>query len=165
MLGVLLASAYPDRIAQLRADGDGYQYQLSNGRSAVLPREDSLVGTEWLAVAELGGQVGEPVDRIYSASALNPNTFSEILSLLVTTVEHVEWDYRKERFIAERRQPGGQHPVVIATAGRGIRGGAGCSTVGRGAQEGSRDSALEQKPAAVACQGHAAAPDMGRDGD
>jgi ATP-dependent helicase HrpB len=103
MLGVLLASAYPDRIAQLRADGDGYQYQLSNGRSAVLSREDSLVGTQWLAVAELGGQVGEPVDRIYSASALNPNNFSEILSLLVTAVEHVEWDYRKERFIAERR--------------------------------------------------------------
>ena len=103
MLGVLLASAYPDRIARLRADGDGYQYQLSNGRSAVLPREDGLVGTQWLAVAELGGQVGEPVDRIYSASALNPQNFDEILSILVTAVEHVEWDYRKERFIAERR--------------------------------------------------------------
>lgn len=103
MLGVLLASAYPDRIARLRADGDGYQYQLSNGRSAVLPREDSLVGTQWLAVAELGGKPGEPIDRIYSASALNPESFNEILSLLVTAVEYVEWDYRKERFIAERR--------------------------------------------------------------
>ncbi len=103
MLGVLLASAYPDRIARLRVDGDGYQYQLSNGRSAVLPREDGLVGTQWLAVGELGGQVGEPVDRIYSASALSPQNFNEILSIVVTEVEHVEWDYRKERFIAERR--------------------------------------------------------------
>jgi len=103
VLGVLLASACPDRIARLRADGDGYQYQLSNGRSAVLPREDGLVGTQWLAVAELGGQVGEPVDRIYSASALNPQNFDKILSILVTAAEHVEWDYRKERFIAERR--------------------------------------------------------------
>ena len=103
VLGVLLASAYPDRIARLRVDGDGYHYQLSNGRSAVLPREDHLVGTQWLAVAELGGQVGEPVDRIYSASALNPQNLDELLSILVTVVEHVEWDYRKERFIAERR--------------------------------------------------------------
>jgi ATP-dependent helicase HrpB len=99
----LLASAYPDRIARLRADGDGFQYQLSNGRSAVLPREDGMAGTQWLAVAELGGQVGEPADRIYSASALNPRNFSDILSILVTVVEHVEWDYRKERFVAERR--------------------------------------------------------------
>ncbi len=114
ILGVLLASAYPDRIARLRADGaDGYQYQLSNGRSASLPREDSLVGTQWLAVAELGGQVGEPVDRIYSASALNPGNFSDLLSTLVTEVEHVEWDYRKERFVAERHRLVGN--ILLAT--------------------------------------------------
>lgn len=103
VLGVLLASAYPDRVARLRADGDGCRYQLSNGRSAALPRNDSLVGQEWLAVAELGGQVGEPVDQIYSATALNPGMFQEILVPLVTVVEHVEWDYRKDRFVAERR--------------------------------------------------------------
>ena len=34
-------------------------------------------GAEWLAVAELGGQVGEAVDRIYSASALNPGNFGD----------------------------------------------------------------------------------------
>ncbi|CAA0088386.1 Uncharacterised protein [Halioglobus japonicus] len=103
VLGVLLASAYPDRIGRLRTDGDGCQYQLSSGRSAVLPKEDSLARTQWLAVVELGGQVGESADRIYSASALNPDTFSDLLSPLLNEVEHVEWDYRKERFVAERR--------------------------------------------------------------
>lgn len=103
VLGVLLASAYPDRIARLRVDGDGVQYQLSSGRSAALPPEDSLARSEWLAVVELGGQVGEPVDRIYSATALNPNAFSDLLSPLVHEIEHVEWDYRKDRFVAERR--------------------------------------------------------------
>ena len=103
IIGVLLASAYPDRIARLRAEGDGCHYQLSNGRSALLPKDDGLMGSEWLAVAELGGQVGEPVDRIYSASALSPKNFREILSSLVSQEEHVEWDYRKERFLAERR--------------------------------------------------------------
>ncbi len=103
VLGVLLASAYPDRIARLRADSGGCQYQLSNGRSAVLPQDDGLARTEWLAVVELGGQVGEPVDRIYSASTLNPKAFSDVLSPLVREIEHVEWDYRKERFVAECR--------------------------------------------------------------
>ena len=103
IISVLLARAYPDRIARLRADGDGYTYQLSNGRSAVLPVNDSLAGTEWLAVAELGGKVGEPVDRIYSASELDPVNFGQILSTLVSEQENVEWDYRKERFMAERR--------------------------------------------------------------
>ena len=103
IISVLLARAYPDRIARLRADGDGYTYQLSNGRSAVLPVDDSLAGTEWLAVAELGGNVGEPVDRIYSACELDPVNFGEILSTLVSEQENVEWDYRKERFMAERR--------------------------------------------------------------
>jgi ATP-dependent helicase HrpB len=103
VLGVLLASAYPDRIAHLRPDGDGTQYQLSNGRSAVVPLEDELAGQDWLAVAELGGHVGESADRIYSACALNPANFREILSTLVREEEQVEWDYRKEQFVAQRR--------------------------------------------------------------
>ena len=90
VIGVLHASAYPDRIARLRTEGHDGHYQLSNGRSAQLPKSDNLKGAEWLAVADLGGQVGEPVDRIYSASALNPNSFGEILSFLVSEDEHVE---------------------------------------------------------------------------
>ena len=104
ILGVLLASAYPDRIARLRPEGDGHHYQISNGRSAQLPGDDSLTGVEWLAVAELGGQVGESVDRIYCATALNPSVFTEVLSTLVSEVEHVEWNHRKDRFVAERRR-------------------------------------------------------------
>ena len=102
ILGILLASAYPDRIARMRPGGDGTRYQLSNGRSAVLPAGDALAGREWLAVAEIGGHVGEAEDRIYSASSLNPANFREILSTLVRHEDHVDWDYRNERFVAER---------------------------------------------------------------
>jgi ATP-dependent helicase HrpB len=104
VLGVLLASAYPDRIARLRNGGDGTTYQLSNGRSAVLPAGDELLGRQWLAVAELGGHVGESADRMYSASVLNPASFSEILSTLVREKDQVEWDYRNEQFVAQRRR-------------------------------------------------------------
>jgi len=102
-VGVLLASAYPDRIARLRPGGDGTRYLLSNGRSAVLPAEDSLLGSPWLAVAEVGGHTGEATDRIYSASTLDPASFEAILSHLVSEEEIVEWDYRSDQFVAERR--------------------------------------------------------------
>ena len=104
VVGVLLASAYPDRIARLRPGGDAAHYQLSNGRSARMPKDDALAGREWLAVAELGGHVGESADRIYSATALDPANFREVLSTLVSEQEQVEWDYRKEQFVAERRR-------------------------------------------------------------
>jgi ATP-dependent helicase HrpB len=104
VVGVLLASAYPDRIARLRPGGDGTRYLLSNGRSAVLPAEDSLVGSPWLAVAEIGGHAGEATDRIYGASTLDPEGFKAILSHLVRDEELVEWDYRANQFVAQKRR-------------------------------------------------------------
>ena len=104
VVGVLLASAYPDRIARLRDGGDGTRYLLSNGRSAVLAAEDSLVGSPWLAVAEIGGHAGEATDRIYGASVLDPDSFNAILSHLVHEEELVEWDYRSNQFVAQKRR-------------------------------------------------------------
>ena len=104
VVGVLLASAYPDRIARVRKGTPDAHYQLSNGRSARLPQGDALAGQDWLAVAELGGHVGESADRIFSATTLDPANFREVLSTLVREEEQVEWDYRAEQFVAERRR-------------------------------------------------------------
>jgi ATP-dependent helicase HrpB len=101
VIGVLLASAYPDRIARRRGDSDT-DYQLANGRSASLAAGDGLAHEEWLAVAEIGGQSGSSADRIYNAIALNPNCFDGILSSLVRDEQRVEWDARQERFKAQR---------------------------------------------------------------
>ncbi len=103
ILGILLASAYPDRIARLRPGGGPGLYQLSSGRSAELPRDDTLASAPWLAVAEVGGHLGQSSDRIYSACELNPANFREILSTLVSEQEKVEWDYEQDQFVAERR--------------------------------------------------------------
>ena len=112
-LGVLLASAYSDRIARLRPGGDQTRYQLSNGRSAALPVEDNLAGQEWLAVAEVGGHLGESADRIYSATSLNPAMFQEILSPLLQQEEFVDWDKKRNQFVAERRTRIGQ--IVLSS--------------------------------------------------
>lgn len=110
VMGVLLASAYPDRIAK-RGDSNEPEFQLSNGRRAILQGDDHLARETWLAVAETGGQAGQSSDRIYSATALNPACFDDILSPLVRQEELVEWDNRQERFIAQRRTLCGQIEV------------------------------------------------------
>lgn len=111
VLGVLLASAYPDRIARRRDNGAGFQ--LGNGRSASLPADEALASEPWLAVADIGSQAGQSSDRIYSAVALNPERFDDILSPLVREEELVDWDKRRERFVAQRRVMCGQLQVAV----------------------------------------------------
>ena len=104
VLGVLLASAYPDRVARLRNKSEATRYQMANGRSAVLSPTDSLAGEQWLAVAEVGGRVGETSDRIYGASALAPMNFEGALASLVQVADHAYWDDKAGKFIAEQRR-------------------------------------------------------------
>jgi len=66
--GLLLAFAYPERVA--RARGPRGEYQLASGRGAFLEPTDALARESWLAVAELGG--GERRDRILLAAPLSP---------------------------------------------------------------------------------------------
>jgi ATP-dependent helicase HrpB len=108
VLGMLLAHAYPDRVAKLRSGSDNNQYQLANGRSAVLAPNDELVGEAWLAVAEVGGRSGELADRIYSATRFNPANFEDVLLPLVQQHDHVEWDDRAGKFICEQRRQVGK---------------------------------------------------------
>lgn len=104
IVGVLLASAYPDRIARLRPGQSKGEYQLSNGRSALLSPTDPLAGEPWLAVAQVGGRVGESADRIYGAAALSEDRFDDVLASLLTDEERFEWDYESDQFVAERRR-------------------------------------------------------------
>ena len=66
--GLLLAFAYPERVAKARG-GQG-EFQLVSGRGAFLEATDALAREPWLAVAELGG--GDRRDRILLAAPLDP---------------------------------------------------------------------------------------------
>lgn len=66
--GLLLAFAYPERVARGRG-GQG-EFQLVSGRGVFLEATDALAREPWLAVAELGG--GERRDRILLAAPLDP---------------------------------------------------------------------------------------------
>jgi ATP-dependent helicase HrpB len=102
-ISALIAEAYPDRIARRRGES-GHIYQLANGRAAALDSADPLCNQEWLAVAELGGQIGAAQDRIWLAAPLNKGLFMGLLSGCIETADRVEWDDRNDRFVAERQR-------------------------------------------------------------
>lgn len=99
--GLLLALAYPDRIAK-RRPGLQAVYQLSQGNALRLAEDDPLAVCEWLVVADMGG-VGTSQDRIFLAADLNPAYFENHLAPLLTDKELVEWDGQAQRFIAEQQ--------------------------------------------------------------
>ena len=65
--GLLLAFAYPERIAKAR--GPTGEFQLVSGRGAFVEPTDALAREKWLAIAELGG--GDRRDRVLLAAPLD----------------------------------------------------------------------------------------------
>lgn len=71
--GILLALAWPERIA--RARGAPGHFQLASGRGVWIEETDVLAREPWLAVGELGG--GGRADRILLAAPLDPAQIAE----------------------------------------------------------------------------------------
>jgi len=74
--GLLLASAWPERIAKARG-GPG-EFQLAGGRGVFLDPTEALAREPWLAVADLGG--GGSRDRILLAARLDPAALAEAMA-------------------------------------------------------------------------------------
>lgn len=102
-VGILLAFAYPDRIARQRT-GNRLSYQLSNGRSADFAEQDPLCREEWLAVASVGGQQGRSSDRIFLAAALDAELLQTCFADQIVEEVGVDWDERAEKLRAEKRR-------------------------------------------------------------
>ncbi|HUO95223.1 MAG TPA: ATP-dependent helicase HrpB [Steroidobacteraceae bacterium] len=99
-LGLLLARAYPDRIAQRRG-GTG-RYLLSNGRGAAFRGPDALARTEYLVVAQL--DAGEREARIDLASPVALAPLLRECADELRVVERVEWDRRTQAVVARRER-------------------------------------------------------------
>lgn len=96
-LGLLLALAYPDRLARQR-EGDPHRYRLSGGRGVRLEEGDLLLGSPWLSVAHL--DAGSEEGRIFLAAPVHPKD----LEPFAREVEVVEWDYRGGALVARRER-------------------------------------------------------------
>ncbi len=100
-IGMLLAQAYPDRIAQQQSD-DRRQYKLANGRLARFPYPHPLEHHEYLVITDLDGK--QPVSHIYKAAPLSrENLFSDCVALWHTK-ECVEWNATSQSVIARGEQ-------------------------------------------------------------
>ena len=82
LCGELLLAAFPERLAKLRRK-NGLAYTLRNGRGAVLAEGDILRGSEFLAVAELGGRGAG--DALILRAA--PLTREEVMPLIAGEIE------------------------------------------------------------------------------
>lgn len=102
--GVLLALAFPDRVAQRRAGADS-RYLLRNSAGAVLPKHavhyDTLHDAPFLAIAELEGQ--PPEYRIARAAALTRAELDEDFADQYAREQIVAWDERSARVQAVQR--------------------------------------------------------------
>ena len=87
---LVVAAAYPDRIARRRPGGDGQEYLLSNGMSAKLGAHDPLRDSEYLAVADSGGLSGQPTIRL--ALPLDIDALEAALPDLFRTRRETVWD-------------------------------------------------------------------------
>lgn len=93
--GLLLAYAYPERIASARP-GNNAQFQLANGKIAAAGHRDDLAHEPWLAVAHMDLRDG--LGKIFLAAPLNPKD----LRALVKEKEVITWDSRRGGLIATK---------------------------------------------------------------
>ncbi|ALG67271.1 ATP-dependent helicase HrpB [Beggiatoa leptomitoformis] len=98
--GILLAFAYPDRIAQRRANSH-QRYRLANGRGALLPA--GVTAPDYLAVAHLDGGQGAEA-KIFLAEPVSQTALLHYLSARVVTQERINWDYTQACVVAQREQ-------------------------------------------------------------
>lgn len=99
--GIVLAFAYPDRIARRRPGGEP-RYALSGGRGALFADAEPLSAEEWLVAAELDGDRREA--RIFLAAALTKAEIEEHFAESIRSVETVAWDRRDEMVRASRQR-------------------------------------------------------------
>ncbi|MCA0201160.1 MAG: ATP-dependent helicase HrpB [Proteobacteria bacterium] len=96
--GILVALAYPDRIAQRRG-GDG-RFRLSGGGGAFLDPAESLAAQDYLAVADLDGAARE--GRIYLAASIAQGEIEEAFAQDIAEGAEVVWDSREEAIAARQ---------------------------------------------------------------
>ncbi|MBV9512009.1 MAG: ATP-dependent helicase HrpB, partial [Caulobacteraceae bacterium] len=120
--GLLIAEAFPERIA--RARGPAGEYQLASGRGVFLDPTEALARERWLAVAELGG--GAARDRILSAARLDEAALVEAFASRIETRDELQADAagrlsarrvrRLGRITLDERRIDNPDPTLIAGA-------------------------------------------------
>lgn len=97
-VGLLVAYAYPERIA-VSTDNIG-GYRLASGSKVLLDGADTQSAHEWLAIASLYSATGV-VGRVFLAAPLDPEELGEGM---IKTVDNVAWDTKKGCVVMQRER-------------------------------------------------------------
>lgn len=95
-IGILIALAYPERIAKKKVSSG--KYQLMGNTVALLPNNSSLSGEEYLAVAEVDG-IGNEV-KIFLASPIDEESIVKVFSDRFERQEETLWDEKLNSIIS-----------------------------------------------------------------
>lgn len=83
--GLLIAYAYPERIASARP-GNNAQFQMANGKIAMMGHRDDLADESWIAISHVDARDG--LGKIFMASPLDPKD----LLPMIKEKKVVKWD-------------------------------------------------------------------------
>ncbi len=97
--GLLLALAYPDRIARRRG-AEGSKYLTANGTTAVLPPGSLLAREDYLAIGETDTTGSDT--RILLAAPLSQADIERFMDDSIVSEEQIEWSPKDDAVIARR---------------------------------------------------------------
>ncbi|MBE1423436.1 ATP-dependent helicase HrpB [Desulfomicrobium macestii] len=96
--GILIALAYPDRIARRQQDGT---YRLASGRKAMWPGPSALTGHEFLAIADLDGDAAGA--KIWQSAPVSLRELEKHFGGQLRAVEEVHLDQVRDRIVCLRK--------------------------------------------------------------
>lgn len=106
IIGKLLVSAFPDRIAQ-EIPGRPSTYLLANGSIASLPPHDSLSGQRLIIIADLDGS--RQAGHIRAAASIDPKDITH----LVRINRNISWSEPEQRILCQREERIGR--IILST--------------------------------------------------
>jgi ATP-dependent helicase HrpB len=107
--GVMLALAFPDRVARNRGNGS---FVLANGRGAALDRASALARAPYIAVAELTGAAGS--GRILLAAPITQAEIEQHFADQIETADEIAFDRSALALRARRKKT--LHAIMLSEA-------------------------------------------------
>jgi ATP-dependent helicase HrpB len=107
--GVMLALAFPDRVARNRGNGG---FVLANGRGALVDQTSALARAPYIAVAELTGTAAQ--GRILLAAPIAQADIEQRFADQIETIEEITFDRGAMALRARRRQT--LHAITLSEA-------------------------------------------------
>ena len=138
-IALLLASAYPDRVARRR--GQDGRYLMSGGQGASFRNLEPLSANDYLVVAALGGHSNQREASVFLACEISLDTIELLFIDQIEEQEEIRWDKKQRAVIANRTEKLG----ALTLSTEPIRN-LSPDILAKGLMEGIRESGLDVLP-------------------